>query len=91
MFSEIGHDRPPDRHWRVADQPDRDERHPAPAHHDGDPSALRIAFVVSPSSYVVLTTDLAGCGFVGGPVGTREGGTASDTTFRSDLATLAGG
>jgi hypothetical protein len=56
-----------------------------------DDRALRIAFVVSPSSYVILTTDLAGCGFVSGAAGTREGGAASDTTFRSDLATLAGG
>jgi hypothetical protein len=55
-----------------------------------DNRLLRIAFVASLSSYVVLTTDLAGCGFVSGPAGVREGGRASDTAFRPDLAQLAG-
>jgi hypothetical protein len=52
---------------------------------------LRIAFVASPSFYVVLTTDLAGCGFVSGTAAVREGGSASDSTFRTELAQLAGG
>jgi hypothetical protein len=56
-----------------------------------DARLLRIAFVATPSSYVVLTTDLAGCGFVSGPAGVREGGSASDTAFRTELAQLAGG
>ena len=56
-----------------------------------DNRLLRIAFVASPSSYVVLTTKLTGCGFVSGTAGIREAGGASDTTFRADLAQLAGG
>jgi hypothetical protein len=55
-----------------------------------DNRVLRIAFVAAPSSYVVLTTDLAGCGFVSGTAGVREGGSASDTTFGTGLAQLAG-
>jgi hypothetical protein len=54
-----------------------------------DNRLLRIAFVASPSSYVVLTTGLTGCGFVSGPAGVRAGGSASDTDFRTELAELA--
>jgi hypothetical protein len=56
-----------------------------------DARELRIAFVASPQSYVVLATRLSGCGIVTNGVEARDMDNAADLQFGRDLARLAGG
>jgi hypothetical protein len=52
---------------------------------------VRIAFVASPQSYVVLSAGLSGCRFVSNGVETRGPARPADDHFGTDLLHLAGG
>jgi hypothetical protein len=56
-----------------------------------DDRRLRIAFIASERSYVVLSADLAGCGGVTNGLEVRVPGGTADLRFRYDLVRLAGG
>jgi hypothetical protein len=56
-----------------------------------DDRRVRIAFIASPRSYVVLSANLAGCGAVTNGVEVRVPGGTADLRFRYDLIQLADG
>jgi hypothetical protein len=56
-----------------------------------DDQRLLIAFVASPSSFVVLLARPAGCGYVSGGGQIRDLASSPDWRFRDDLLRLVGG